>query len=82
LLGQISAGIVCFKTRLFRKGVPPVVAPEGDLVFGEKAELPLTLFKRELHICTADWGAGYVQKDLEILSKGRSDIAVGCSKRW
>jgi hypothetical protein len=26
--------------------VPPVVAPEEDLVFVEKAESPLTLFKR------------------------------------
>jgi hypothetical protein len=24
---------------------PPAVAPEGNLVFGEKAESPLTLFK-------------------------------------
>jgi hypothetical protein len=31
----------------FLGGIPPTVAPEGDLVFGEKAELPLTLFKRE-----------------------------------
>jgi hypothetical protein len=23
-----------------------------------------------------------VKKDLEILSKGRSDVVVGCSKRW
>jgi hypothetical protein len=27
--------------------IPPTVAPEGDLVFGEKAESPLTLFKRK-----------------------------------
>jgi hypothetical protein len=47
---------------LFR-GVPPTVAPEGDLVFGEKTESPLTLFKRKLYICTTDWGVGYVQKD-------------------
>ena len=64
------------------RGVPPAVAPEGDLVFGEKAESPLTLSKRKLYICTADWGVGYVKKDLKILSKGRSDVAVGCSKRW
>jgi hypothetical protein len=43
----------------FRR-VPPAVAPKGDLVFGEKAESPLTLFKRKLYICTADWGIGYV----------------------
>jgi hypothetical protein len=28
-------------------GDTPVVAPEGDLVFGEKAELPSILFKRK-----------------------------------
>jgi hypothetical protein len=45
-----------FSVKLFAKngtiflgggGIPPAVAPEGDLVYGEKAESPLTLFKRE-----------------------------------
>jgi hypothetical protein len=65
----------------FWRGVPPVVAHEGDLVFGEKAESPLTLIKVKFYICTTDWGVGYAQ-DLEILSKGRSDVAVGYSKHW
>jgi hypothetical protein len=30
--------------------VPPVVAPEGDLVFGEKAKSPLTLFTNLTYI--------------------------------
>jgi hypothetical protein len=42
-----------FAVKLSRKngtilrGVPPAVVPEGDLVFGVKAESPLTLFKRK-----------------------------------
>jgi hypothetical protein len=63
------------------RGVPPVVAAKGDLVFEKKAESPLTLFKK-LYIYTADWGVGYVQNDLEILSRGRNYVAVGYSKRW
>jgi hypothetical protein len=31
----------------FLRGISPAVAPEGDLVFGEKAESLLTLFKRK-----------------------------------
>jgi hypothetical protein len=66
----------------FRGGMPPVVAPEGDLVFGGKPSHPFTLLIDEIYICTTKWGVGYVngKKDLEILSKGRSDVAVGRSK--
>jgi hypothetical protein len=39
------------------RGVPPVVAAKGDLVFEKKAESPLTLFKK-LYIYTADWVSG------------------------
>jgi hypothetical protein len=55
----------------FLGGIPPAVALEGDLVFGEK-----------IYICTADRAIGYVQRDLEILSRGRSGVAVGCWKCW
>jgi hypothetical protein len=51
------------------------------LVFEKKAESPLT-FLEKLYIYIADWGVRCAQKDLEILSKGKSDVAVGCSKRW
>jgi hypothetical protein len=61
--------------------IPPAVAPEVDLVFWEKAESPLTLFRKN-YICTTDWGIRYVQKELEILSMGRNDVALGCSKCW
>jgi hypothetical protein len=43
--------------------VPPIVAPRGDLVFVEKVESPLTLFKK-LYIYTTDWGVRYAQKRL------------------
>jgi hypothetical protein len=65
--------------------MPPAVAPEGDLVFGGKPSRPLTLLILvKIYIRVANWGVGYVnnKKNLEILSKGRSDVAVGCSKRW
>jgi hypothetical protein len=57
-------------------------APEGDLVFGGKPSRPFTLLIDEIYICTTNWGVGYVnnEKDLEILSKGRSDVVIGCSK--
>jgi hypothetical protein len=42
-----------------------------------------------LTVCHVDiitnWGVGHViftTKYLEILARGRSDVAVGCSKRW
>jgi hypothetical protein len=74
----------CEKMGPFFGGSTPVVAPEGDLVFGGKPSHPLTLFNDEIYICTANYGVGYVKKrrNLEILSKGRSDVAVGYSKRW
>jgi hypothetical protein len=60
----------------FLGGESPAIAPEGDLVFAEKAESPLTLFEKKIYICTTDWGVGYEQKYLEILSKGRRDVAI------
>jgi hypothetical protein len=65
--------------------MPPAVAPEGDLVFWAKPSRPLTLFILvKIYIRTTNWGVGCVnsKKNLEILPKGRSDVAVGCSKRW
>jgi hypothetical protein len=62
-------------------GNTPRSSPRGDLVFGEKAESPFDFIQRKNYICTTDWGIRYA-KDLEILSKGRSDVAVGYSKRW
>jgi hypothetical protein len=75
----------CEKMGLFWGGMPPAVAPEGDLVFGGKPSRPLTLLILvKIYIRVANWGVGYVnnKKNLEILSKGRSNIVVGCSKRW
>jgi hypothetical protein len=40
----------------FFGGIPPVVAPEGDLVFGGKPSLPL-------YICTTNWGVGYAKNE-------------------
>jgi hypothetical protein len=62
--------------------MPPTVAPEGDLVSREKAESPLTLFKREFISVQPTGALDMCKKDLEILSKGRSDVVVGCSKCW
>jgi hypothetical protein len=59
---------------LFR-GMPPVVAPKGDLVFEVKAKSPLTIY-------TTDWGVGYAQIGLELFSRGKINIAIGCSKCW
>jgi hypothetical protein len=74
-----------FVTRFFAKkwdnffgGIPPAIAPEGDLVFGEKDESPFDFIQWKIYVCTIDWGVGYA-KDSEILSKGRSDVAVGYS---
>jgi hypothetical protein len=66
-------------------GMPPVVALEGGLVFWGKPSRPLTLFILvKVYIRTTNWGVGCVnnEKNLKILPKGRSDVAVGCSKRW
>jgi hypothetical protein len=65
--------------------MPRAVAPEGDLVFLGKAELPfyfidLLIFTSRLP--TVVLGMSFTTKNLEILSKGRSDVAAGCSKRW
>jgi hypothetical protein len=62
----------------------PAVAFEGDLVFGGKPSHPLTLFNDEIYICATNWGVGYAKtrENLEILSVDKSDVAVGCSKRW
>jgi hypothetical protein len=71
--------------RPFFGGMPPAVAPEGGLVFWGKPSRPLTLFiLMKIYIRTANWGVGCVnnKRNLEILPKGRSDVAVGCSKRW
>jgi hypothetical protein len=49
--------------------MPPVVAPEGDLIFWGKPSCPLTLLiLKNLH-CTTNWGVGYViyKDNLEIL---------------
>jgi hypothetical protein len=65
--------------------MPPAVAPEGGLVFWGKPSHPLTLFILvKIYIRTANWGVGCVNNktNLEILPKGRSDVAVGCYKRW
>jgi hypothetical protein len=64
--------------------MPPAVAPEGDLVFWGKPSCPLTLLiRKSLHLYS-QLGVGFViyKNNLEILSKGRSDVVVGCSKRW
>jgi hypothetical protein len=65
--------------------MPPAVAPKGGLVFWGKPSRPLTLFILvKIYIRRTNLGVGYVnnKKNLEILPKGRSDVAVGCSKRW
>jgi hypothetical protein len=35
-------------------GMPPAVAPEGDLVFGGKSSRPFTLLIDEIYICTTN----------------------------
>jgi hypothetical protein len=65
--------------------MPPAVAPEGGLVFWGKPSRPLTLFILvKIYIHAANWAVGCVsnKKNLQILPKGRSDVAVGCSKHW
>jgi hypothetical protein len=69
----------------FGGGMPSAVAPEGGLVFWGKPSRPLTLFiLMKIYIRATNWGVGFVndKKNLEILPKGKSDVAVGCSKRW
>jgi hypothetical protein len=64
--------------------MPPAVAPEGDLVFRGKPSCPLTLLTCCYLHCAANWGVEHViyNRNLEILARDRSDVAVGCSKRW
>jgi hypothetical protein len=74
---HICSGIFAKKWNHFGGGgMPPAVAPEGDLVFRGKPSRPLTLLIDEIYICTTNWGVRYInnEKDLEILSKGRSDV--------
>jgi hypothetical protein len=46
----------------FLGGIPPAVAPEGDLAFGEKAESPFDFIQSKIYTCTTDWGVRYAQK--------------------
>jgi hypothetical protein len=62
-------------------GKYPHSSPSGGLGFQGKAESLLTLFKMKLHLYNRV-GRRICAKNLEILSKGRSDVVVGCSKRW
>jgi hypothetical protein len=88
-LGRAALSIfaVNFAKKLdhFGGGGAPCSSPRGGLDFRGKAESPFSFINSmEIYICTANWGVGYVnnKRNLEILSKGRSDVAVGCSKRW
>jgi hypothetical protein len=47
VLGAFQVKLFCENMGPFLGGIPPAVAPEVDLVFGKKAESPLTLFKRK-----------------------------------
>jgi hypothetical protein len=49
-------------------GMPPVVAPEGDLVFMGKPSSPFILLIDGIYICTINWGVGYVN-DIKRLEK-------------
>jgi hypothetical protein len=66
-------------------GDAPRSSPEGGLVFWGKSSRPLTSFiLLKIYIRSTKWGVGFVndKKNFEILPKGKSDVAVGCSKRW
>jgi hypothetical protein len=66
-------------------GDAPRSSPRGGLGFQGKAESPFDFINSiEIYISTANWGVGYVNNkiNLEILSKGRSDVVVRCSKSW
>jgi hypothetical protein len=56
-----ACGFFCDKMGPFfwGGGVPPAVAPEGDLVFGGKPSRHLTLFNDEIYIFATNWGVGY-----------------------
>jgi hypothetical protein len=47
VLGAFAVKLFAKKMGPFLGGETPRSSPEGDLVFGEKAESPLTLFKRK-----------------------------------
>jgi hypothetical protein len=66
-------------------GEAPRSSPRGLLGFQGKAELPfnfIDLLLFTLRCQLGCWACILQQKDLEILAKGRSDVAAGCSKRW
>jgi hypothetical protein len=68
----------------FWGGMPPVVAPSVTWVSGEsRVALFIELLSFTFVPPTGVLGfAIYNGKNLEILAKDRSDVAVGCSKRW
>jgi hypothetical protein len=66
----------------FLGGETPRSSPRGRLGFRGESRVALDFIQKKIYICTTDWGIRYVQKVLEILSAGRSDVAVGCSKHW
>jgi hypothetical protein len=47
----------------FFLGGAPVVAPEGDMVFGGKLSHPFTLLIDGIYICMTNWGVGYVNNE-------------------
>jgi hypothetical protein len=65
-------------------GIPHTVALEGDLAFGEKAESPFDFIQSTKFTFGQPTGAlGMLKREnLEILSMDRSNITIGCSKRW
>jgi hypothetical protein len=65
-------------------GIPHTVALEGDLAFGEKAESPFDFIQSTKFTFVQPTGAlGMLKREnLEILSMDRSNITIGCSKRW
>jgi hypothetical protein len=73
------------KGTIFLGGDAPRSSPRGGLGFQGKDGSPFDFINSmKIYIRATNWGVGYVKnkKNLEILSKGRSDVAVGCSKRW
>jgi hypothetical protein len=65
-------------------GIPHTVALEGDLAFGEKAESPFDFIQSTKFTFVQPTGVlGMLKREnLEILSMDRSNITIGCSKRW
>jgi hypothetical protein len=58
------------------RGVPPVVAPEGDTWFSRESRVSL-VFIHNLIVYTTDWGTVYVQIDLEFLRVKVTPASVG-----